>query len=71
MTYTPSMVRGMLAGYQRRAQGARQSPPEDRLGTQAPPLGKAAIAAQRSFQGATYSMAQAILSVMRLLSRPE
>ena len=45
MTYTPSMVRGMLAGYQRRAQGARQSPPEDRLGTQAPPLGEAPWAA--------------------------
>lgn len=45
MTYTPSMVRGLLAGYQRRAQGARQSPPEDRLGTQAPPLDEAPWAA--------------------------
>ena len=41
MTYTPSMVRRLLSGYQRRAQGARQRPPEDRLGTQQAPLGEA------------------------------
>ncbi len=41
MTYTPTMVRNLLAGYQRRAQGARQRAPEDRLGTQAAPLEEA------------------------------
>ncbi len=41
MTYTPSMVRRLLSGYQRRAQGARQRPPEDRLGTQQAPLDEA------------------------------
>lgn len=35
------MVRRLLSGYQRRAQGARQRPPEDRLGTRAPPLEEA------------------------------
>jgi len=41
MTYTPGMVRRLLSGYQRRAQGARQRPPEDRLGTQQAPLDEA------------------------------
>jgi len=41
MTYTIGMVRRLLSEYQWRAQGARQRPPEDRLGTQAPPLDEA------------------------------
>jgi len=45
VTYTPSMVRSLLSGYQRRAQGARQQAPEDRLGTKAPPLHEAPWAA--------------------------
>ena len=40
-TYTVAMVRRLLSDYQRRAQGARPRPPEDRLGTQAPPLQEA------------------------------
>ncbi len=45
MIYTPSIVRSQLSGYQRRAQGARQRAPEDRLGTKAPPLHEAPWAA--------------------------
>ncbi len=45
MTYTPGGLRSILCNYQRRAVGARQRPPEDRLGTQAPPLGEAPWAA--------------------------
>ncbi len=45
MTYTPGQIRSLLAGYQRRAQGARQRPPEDRLGTRSPPLEEAAFVA--------------------------
>ena len=45
MTYTPGMVRKLLADYQRRAQGARMRAPEDRLGTRAPPLEEAPWAA--------------------------
>jgi hypothetical protein len=35
------MVRKLLADYQRRAQGVRMRPPEDRLGTRPPPLDEA------------------------------
>jgi len=45
LTYTPSMVRSLLSGYQRRALAARPRPPEDRLGTKAPPLHEAPWAA--------------------------
>jgi len=39
--YTTSMVRGLLAGYQRRAQGARQRPRDDVLVQRAAPLNEA------------------------------
>ena len=45
MTYTPSQIRKLLSDYQRRAQGALMRPPEDRLGTKAPPLEEAPWAA--------------------------
>lgn len=41
MNYTVGQVRRLLADYQRRAQGARMRPPEDRLGTRPPPLDEA------------------------------
>ena len=41
MTYTPSMLRGWLCNYQRRAQDARMRPPEDRLAVRVPPLEEA------------------------------
>ncbi|KKL70531.1 hypothetical protein LCGC14_1885560 [marine sediment metagenome] len=41
MKYTAGMVREVLSNYQSRAQDARQRPPEDRLGTRAPPLEEA------------------------------
>ncbi len=41
MIYTPSIVYNLLTGYQRRAQGARERTPEDRLGTQQAPLEEA------------------------------
>ena len=44
MTYTTSLVRKLLADHQRRAQGARMRPPEDRLGTRPPPLDEAPFA---------------------------
>lgn len=45
MTYTPSQIRRLLSDYQRHAQGALMRPPEDRLGTRAPPLEEAPWAA--------------------------
>ena len=45
MTYTPSMVRRLLSGYQRRAQGARQRQREDVLVQRASPLEEAPWAA--------------------------
>lgn len=41
MNYTPSKVRFLLQQYQSLAQGARLSPPEDRLGSRPPPLDEA------------------------------
>ena len=41
MTYTPGMVWKLLAGYQRRAQGARQRPRDDVLVQRAAPLEEA------------------------------
>ena len=41
MTYTPGMVWKLLAGYQRRAQGARQRPRDDVLLQRAAPLEEA------------------------------
>ena len=41
MIYTTSLVRKILADYQRRAQNARMRAPEDRLGTRPPPLDEA------------------------------
>ncbi len=45
MTYTPGLIRKLLADYQRLAQGAHMRPPEDRLGTRPPPLDEAPYAA--------------------------
>lgn len=41
MSYTPGKVRFLLQSYQSLAQGARISPPEDRLGSRPPPLDEA------------------------------
>jgi hypothetical protein len=41
MIYTPGMLRKTLADYQRRAQGARMRPPEDRLVSRSAPLEEA------------------------------
>ena len=45
MKYSTGLLRKLLADHQRRAQGARMRPPEDRLGTRPPPLDEAPFAA--------------------------
>ncbi len=67
MNYTPGKVRFLLQSYQSLAQGARISPPEDRLGSRPPPLDEAPYCSS-SRQKADIEMALKSLPFERMMT---
>lgn len=65
MMYTPGKVRFLLRNYQSLAQGARISPPEDRLGTRPAPADEAPFCSSAR-QKADVEMALRALSFERM-----